>query len=372
MSIETKMDYLVETKNEIKQAIRDQGTDVSDALPFRQYADKVRNIVTSVDGVDIHEIKRGENMLDNSYWRMGKSIINQRGSTSYVVPSNNLSNYTIDRWIVGHVENGGEARIEIGGRALVYKVSGNTSNVNNYFCTLFRSHEIGLIAGDVVTVSFYFYISSLSTTGDISGAKFFPYIEIIRNGSTIQTITNDTPDVHAGEIHCLSVTGTINDVNDDDYILVGISHTNTEANIHLYAAKLELGSMQTLTREENGVIYMNDPAPNYALELAKCQYYYIKFPYESFVGPAIRTTSPVIVYLPNIPMAKSPSFLISGDIYLYYDDQTYKIDNSQVTGVQYSAGFVTALYVMTPDFTYMHPSIMGTRYPGMIELSAEP
>lgn len=46
----------------------------------------------------------------------------------------------------------------------------------------------------------------------------------------------------------------------------------------IIAAKLELGTEQTLARQDsNGNWILNDPPPNYALELLKCQRYYLGF-----------------------------------------------------------------------------------------------
>ena len=44
----------------------------------------------------------------------------------------------------------------------------------------------------------------------------------------------------------------------------------TGTTLYIYAVKLEIGDTQTLAREENGQWVLNDPPPNYALELAKC------------------------------------------------------------------------------------------------------
>lgn len=46
MSIESKLNYLFGTKNEIKQAIQEKGVSVPDDTTFRQYADKIRLIET--------------------------------------------------------------------------------------------------------------------------------------------------------------------------------------------------------------------------------------------------------------------------------------------------------------------------------------
>ena len=46
MSIETKLQYLEETKTQIKQAIIDKGVEVTDSDTFRSYANKINDITT--------------------------------------------------------------------------------------------------------------------------------------------------------------------------------------------------------------------------------------------------------------------------------------------------------------------------------------
>lgn len=46
--------------------------------------------------------------------------------------------------------------------------------------------------------------------------------------------------------------------------------------VEVKAIKLELGSVQTLAHQENGVWVLNDPPPNKQQELAKCQRYFVR------------------------------------------------------------------------------------------------
>lgn len=45
---------------------------------------------------------------------------------------------------------------------------------------------------------------------------------------------------------------------------------------NFYAAKLEPGPFQTLAHQEGSKWVLNDPPPNYALELLKCQRYFVR------------------------------------------------------------------------------------------------
>lgn len=52
MSLASKLNYLIETKNLIKNALINKGQTVSDSDTFRSYADKIANIETGVDTSD--------------------------------------------------------------------------------------------------------------------------------------------------------------------------------------------------------------------------------------------------------------------------------------------------------------------------------
>lgn len=57
----------------------------------------------------------------------------------------------------------------------------------------------------------------------------------------------------------------------------------------LVAVKLEIGATQTLAYESGGVWNMNDPIPNRATELLKCQRYLIVYKGYSFMGSGMAT-----------------------------------------------------------------------------------
>ena len=43
-TLSEKLDYLNETKNEIKEAIKNKGVELTDNTPFRKYANKIYDI----------------------------------------------------------------------------------------------------------------------------------------------------------------------------------------------------------------------------------------------------------------------------------------------------------------------------------------
>lgn len=72
----------------------------------------------------------------------------------------------------------------------------------------------------------------------------------------------------------LSTTGFVSAEYDDE----GKRFQITANGETIIAAKLELGDQQTLAhQDEGGNWVLNDPPPNHALELAKCQRYYVRY-----------------------------------------------------------------------------------------------
>lgn len=284
MSIETKMDYLVETKNEIKQAIRDQGTDVSDALPFRQYADKVRNIVTSVDGVDIHEIKRGENLLINSYWTRKANIINQDRDDYYTL-TDLAACYTIDQWLLYRGLTGSQARltVEEGGLKYQHMAKSDLSNTtwNTAFFTRKLVSELGLTPGDQVTFSMAYTVDAETYVPHDTNDYLCLYVEFYIDDvlASISTTQKVAPDNAQQMIE--SITFTIPENCANAVMTIGMAIVANTADTRLYGAKLEKGSVQTLAHKENGLIVIDEPAPNPALELLKCKRYYYR---DTFIG----------------------------------------------------------------------------------------
>lgn len=90
----------------------------------------------------------------------------------------------------------------------------------------------------------------------------------------------------------------------------------TATNTLIKAAKLELGSVQTLAHLEGSTWVLNDPPPNKALELAKCQRYQVKLGGEiatrQVVGFFIqRTSTRCSIYIPIPTFMRSVNGTIS-------------------------------------------------------------
>jgi len=90
-------------------------------------------------------------------------------------------------------------------------------------------------------------------------------------------------------------------------------NTTTTSEITIIAAKLELGPVQTLAHQDTeGNWILNDPPPNKALELAKCQRYYRRI--DRIVGNTIGTTQYIPVYINYPDMRINPAVNVLGEI----------------------------------------------------------
>jgi len=180
-------------------------------------------------------VRSNPNLLDNSYWAVRDAIINQRGQTEYTG-----SVVTIDRWYLWSEKgtatltidpNGGiNVRIPPGEHATLFtRMSRAEFNTDSMY-TLSALHSDGLLDTDTKLPDNFF------------GAL---RVQII------------------GELVQITILDHINGSPSEDYV-VGFK-----------AAKLELGPVQTLAHQDaSGNWVLNDPPPNKALELAKCQRYY--------------------------------------------------------------------------------------------------
>lgn len=171
------------------------------------------------------------NLLDN--WYFGNPV-NQRGQTEYTEDTT----YTIDRWWLQYdttlsVVDGG---IKIGGKWDVQQYFENTLPNATYTLSLLYKDRTGsdplrLIAGN-------------RTDGDIA-----------------QTESKDA----SGILSVTFLTATSNKV----YFGFAGSVDNSAT---IIAAKLELGSTQTLAHKENGVWVLNE-IPDFGEQLRRCQRY---------------------------------------------------------------------------------------------------
>ena len=218
-------------------------------LPTKQ--DKLTGLpgqVVGFDGAGAALAVQGwsnRNLLDDWYFL---DSINQRGQEEYAA-----TGYTIDRWAtfsshpVTILDDAIRVRAPLG--------------LNSQIQGFYQPLEEALPDGTTFTLSLLY-------RAVVSGSRINLRARDI-NGTLLASVT--IPNTN-GAVNLVSVTG------------VGSVKTVFAANFTLYepdayidaiAAKLELGPVQTLAHKEGDTWVLNDPPPNKALELAKCQKYQI-------------------------------------------------------------------------------------------------
>lgn len=183
------------------------------------------------DGLNIARGVSNPNLLDN--WYFGNPV-NQRGQTSYTGRG-----YTIDRWmnendkVVSTLENG------------LLKLT--FSGVSTYM------QRVQVPSGIQVTCSVL--------VDNISGDLFLLWQDI-----------DDFTDTHTMQLskgmNNITVTTT-----KQNYRFAIYSTNADPKTIGLKAAKIELGTQQTLAHQDSSGNWQLNELPNYAMELLKCQRY---------------------------------------------------------------------------------------------------
>lgn len=213
------------------------------------------------------------NLLDNGDFR---NPVNQRGQTSYTG-----NGYGIDRWRVS--TNNSTAAVSVGDGCIDFTSDASGTYIN-------FSSTVEKVQPGNYTLSFL--------VDDYTKAQ-----QIFLHGKVSQMVFTS---------NLLTMTFSVAETS---AIAVGIQKKAASSTLKIYAAKLELGSVQTLAHQENGVWVLNDPLPNYAEELAKCQRYY-----QLYTSAAQRPTNgadcrPVM----RIANPSQGTIAISGTTYYFND-----------------------------------------------------
>lgn len=179
------------------------------------------------------------NLLDNWYWAHRDAIINQQGQTEYAGRK-----YTIDRW---KLAGGTNLTVNDGTITINGATEGET--------WLFQLMENPVCKNETVTASLLITEMTAPGTGFI----------ILHNKGIYTRIPNGTTGL-------FSFTVKLDSDGANQFRIVAGPNTN----LTIKAAKLELGSVQTLAHQDaSGNWVLNDPPPDKALELLKCQRYQI-------------------------------------------------------------------------------------------------
>lgn len=189
------------------------------------------------------------NLLDNWYF---VDPVNQRGQTEYIGNADPI--YTLDRWKLAGLSTS-NAKLELvdGG---VRITSGNA------FCQIVENNVTRALIGKTVTVSALMDIEIPPVAGQLGIVADNEWI-----GSTPLPATTGTDIL-------VSATISIGNVS----TLIPWIYSAPGGVYKLKAIKLEQGPVQTLAHQDaDGNWVLNDPPPDKALELAKCQRYQVVY-----------------------------------------------------------------------------------------------
>ena len=269
----------------------------ADAVPTANSTNLVESggVASAVSAVGDAVSRR--NLLDNWYFVGGGSQqgdgqfpINQRGQTAY-----SGAVYGIDRWKGINWVATANVTVQSGSILLSGTASGSNS------CMIRQTIEnAAQFAGKEVTVSVL--VGAVQTNGR-------PCVFIGTNANDMYA----TARLESNGLY--SKTAVLPDDITGLFVQIG-QHASSagsgNTSIEIIAVKLELGSTQTLAHQENGVWVLNE-IPNFAEELAKCQYYYQRkeSPGSGYnVAMAVSASTENTVYS-VIPLARAMRYVAS-------------------------------------------------------------
>lgn len=233
------------------------------------------------------------NLLDN--WYFGNPV-NQRGLTEYVISWNQ---YSVDRWSC----EGDTVYVRIEQDGIVIK---NNDSDGFQFKQILPD---GLIpVGSAVTMSV------LCTS--VSGICRITYAQ--------------TNEPYSGSTQWAQIEAGV--VTTSHGVQIGGQHKviiflGPGAEIKILAAKLELGSTQTLAHLENGNWVLNE-IPDYGEQLRKCQRYFVRYAFDTqrFIGVLnIDNANSGQGYI-NLPVPMRATPTISGPIGFYSTDNNVSVN----------------------------------------------
>ena len=201
-------------------------------VPAVEFEKEVKRLdTTKADKTEISN----PNLLDNWYFA---DPINQRGETKQ--EREGLA-YLFDRWLCEKsvsTEDDGYVQIPLGRRII--------QKLEEYLIESFHGKYVTL---SILTYDKRLYSGSLMFDKDMPDPFYY-----FCKGETLPSL------YYEPEFKCIGI------VVEERYM---------QETLKIIAAKLELGDRQTLARQDtDGNWVLNDPPPNKALELAKCQRYF--------------------------------------------------------------------------------------------------
>ena len=262
------------------------------------------------------------NLLRNWYFAgsgggVGEFPVNQRGLTSYTG-----SGFTIDGW---YARNSMTVGVQSDGIHLNFP-SGSTTlkGLNQTFTTL-RNYLVGK------TVTLSVIIKDFVSFGSTTYPRFGLYSGASAGVHSSAILT----DVITGN-GLFSITGQIRDtvLNYSNLNFTACYANSYSGSLTVVAAKMELGTQQTLAHLENGQWIINE-IPNYWDELSKCQRYLKQVTNWSDLYTARSDTSNLYFFIPGATMARVPDTVTSKQVYFYAGSNYYTITDDITFTNQY-------------------------------------
>lgn len=268
-----------------------------------------------------------KNLLDNWYFI---NPINQRGQTEYIT-----NGYSIDRWVK------------------------NTSGLSeNYIVTLENGYlRLNNSTSTITSVIRQFFEELPDETYTVSALFINGGVTYLISGQIIWTNSPDTsigiPWYHDVYLRIGNALASRSNPEFSIFIKAG-------ATVDLIAAKLELGTQQTLAHQDSsGHWVLNDTPPNPAEELLKCQRYFYRTILDSngysIIGIGQATNGNIVItdfYLPTIMRIK-PSISINMGIKFAcfnHKNETWSSTTHNITSIavdQFHGNYVS-LYLSAP------------------------
>lgn len=252
--------------------------------------------------------RSNENLLDNWYFFGGGSQqgggqfpINQRGQTKYTGPG-----YAIDRFFL----RGQYTSLELDdmGIKLIATDTLDYAGINQSI------ESPNLLIGKTYTLSALIDENTINKqtslglwSGNTVGSNSYAL-------GTPKTINNY-------QTGLFSTTITIDSLGGYSHLVAGIFiGNNITGHLKIRAMKLELGDHQTLAHKEGGTWVLNDPPPNYALELAKCQRYLMPVEKNLFIIGRIFGSNPEIglFFIPSPVIPRANAAKVEGITVSFY------------------------------------------------------
>lgn len=219
-------------------------------------------------------------MLINGYFA---DPINQRGQAEYE-KNTTARTYAIDRWSINN--DAGVVRVIL----------------ENGYLTLNRLNAGIIIFGEVIENLNFF----LGKTVTFSILKSNGLVTVTYTFPSEVPVSIDSPEGSSNNL-LIDFYASSSMIN-SNLFMCRLMVPSSITSVNLIAAKLELGDRQTLAHQDSdGNWVLNDPPPDKALELTKCQRYFqiigggTRYPAILIMPDFIDFLIPLNTYMPSIP-----------------------------------------------------------------------